>query len=1184
MQLLKMELRGFKSFADKTTLTFDKGITAIVGPNGSGKSNISDAVRWVMGEQNVRQLRGQKAEDIIFAGTEKRQPQGAAEVSLYFDNSDHALDLDFSEVAVTRRLFRSGESEFYINKRPCRLKDIHMLFASTGIGQDSMAVIGQNRVDRILNSKPEERRVIFEEVAGISRYKGRKQDGLRKIAETERNLERIQDMMSMLADRMGPLAEQAQKVKQFRALDSERISYEGTLTLQELRNCERLLSKAENYRLVALAEQTAAEKELAAIESQRQKLLQTMETEGERLRNLDAQALNAHNELDSMKSRRDAFAQRQATLKENEKELAEEKQVLQQKAVQLKEREVSLAEQQQQKKTELAAAEKGLALTEALAGKAEQQAEKAAADLEEVTAVNTARQQQVFVLQRDAEELRRRLQENNARYEEVKQTLQQQRDAWKQSLARWQDEETKCQAMKKEAQVYEAEAAAQRETLKKCETMMREAETAYRRLRGTVDSLTQRIRVLESMEQEHEGVGRPVKTVLDAQAPWRSGICGVVGEVCQIPIPYATALDVALGAAARYVITQTEKTAKAAILYLKERHAGRTTFLPLDTIKERTRTNDEERASKEAGILGFANELITYDAAYQSVFMSLLGKTLIAETMEVGSAVARKYRHRLRIVCLDGTQFNAGGSLTGGSMKAKESSLISRRVLLQELKEKAAAQQAQMEEAVRVGTAKRQEVEAARAAMEAAEEKQQHSTVELQKGTWQMTTAQKEAQQQEAAWHTADKQCESLLQVRADMQAKLLQKEQALAEVKASPTADTNALEEARRKALKEAESCRSMLTDGQIHTATLREQVRHIAEQRVQHKQNQAQHEADCDRLAQREAELRKRQDETKTMLLDLAAKITAKEAETQTHDTAKEAFYKAREDNFKHNQQLEAAGKAQRETLQQCGSRVHNADVQLEKYHGEIRRNEELLAMQGLTRQEAMDRRRDGSLKELHEKVKTLKQQIAGLGQINPNAEDDYEAAVKQQQFYDSQCDDLRESRTKLEAIVAEIDDAMAKQFRQAFQEIGKQFQQIFSRLFGGGTAHVVLTDTKDVLTAGVDIFIQPPGKKQQQLTLLSGGERALTVIALLLAFLAYHPAPFCLVDEVDAALDEANVERMARYLKNYSGNTQFIVITHRRKTMEAANTLQGVTMEERGVSRLLTVKVDELLEKGT
>lgn len=1184
MQLLKMELRGFKSFADKTTLTFDKGITAIVGPNGSGKSNISDAVRWVMGEQNIRQLRGQKAEDIIFAGTEKRQPQGAAEVSLYFDNSDHALDLDFSEVAVTRRLFRSGESEFYINKRPCRLKDIHMLFASTGIGQDSMAVIGQNRVDRILNSKPEERRVIFEEVAGISRYKGRKQDGLRKIAETERNLERIQDLMSMLAERMEPLAAQAQKVKQFRALDGERISYEGTLTLQELRNCERLLSKAENYRLASLAEQTDVEKKIAAIESQRQQLLQTMEKENEMLRNLDAQALNAHNELDSMKSRHDAFLQRQVTLQENEKELAEEKTVLQQKAVQLEKQEASLAEQQQQKETELAAAEKGLALTEALAGKAEAHAQKAAADLETVTAANTARQQQLFVLQRDAEELRRRLQENSARYEEVNQTLKQQRDAWKQSQTRGLAEEQKCQALQQEAQAYETQAAAQQKKLQASEAVMQEAENTYRHLRGTVDALTQRIRVLESMEQEHEGVGRPVKAVLDAHTPWRSGICGVVGEVCQIPILYATALDVALGAAARYVITQTEDAAKAAIAYLKERHAGRTTFLPLDTIRERTRTQDEIQAAKEKGILGFANELITYDAAYQPVFMSLLGKTLIAETMAAGSAVARKYRHRLRIVCLDGTQFHAGGSLTGGSMKAKESSLISRRVLLQELKEKAAAQQTKLADAVKVGTAKRQEVEAARTAMEAAEEKQQQIAVELQKSTWQMTTAQKEAAQQEAAWHAADTQCESLLQARADIQAELLQKEQALADAKTSPAADTHALEEARRKALEEAEACRSMLTDGQIHAATLREQVRHLEEQQTQHKQNQAQHEEDCSRLAQRQAELQKRQDETAHLLADLAAKITAKEAETQTHDTAKEAFYKAREDNFKRSQQLEAMGKTLQEKRQQCSSRVHNADLQLEKYHGEIRHNEELLTMQGLTRQEAMDRRRDGSLKELHEKVNALKQQIAGLGQINPNAEEEYEAAVKQQQFYDNQCEDLRESRTKLEAIVAEIDDAMAKQFRQAFQEIGKHFQQIFSRLFGGGTAHVVLTDTKDVLAAGVDIFIQPPGKKQQQLTLLSGGERALTVIALLLAFLAYHPAPFCLVDEVDAALDEANVERMARYLKNYSGHTQFIVITHRRKTMEAANTLQGVTMEERGVSRLLTVKVDELLEKGT
>ena len=391
MRLVKMELRGFKSFADKTTLVFDKGITAIVGPNGSGKSNISDAVRWVMGEQNVRQLRGQKAEDVIFAGTERRRPQGAAEVSLYFDNSDGTLDVDFAEVVVTRRLFRSGDSEYYINKRPCRMKDIHMLFADTGIGQDSMAVIGQNRVDRILNSKPEDRRIIFEEAAGISRYKGRKQEGLRKIAETERNVERIRDMMAMLEERLGPMKEQAETLQTFRQLDAERISYEGTLTLQELRNCERLLEKAENNRLAVLTERQDVVKALAEAEEKRSTLMAAMEREGETMRRLDSEARQVHTELDGMKSRREAFVQRKEALKERGAELDREERDWQKKKEDAAKRGLELQELSAQKTAELAAARKGLALTQALFGKAEEQARQAAAELEKVTPCSARR-------------------------------------------------------------------------------------------------------------------------------------------------------------------------------------------------------------------------------------------------------------------------------------------------------------------------------------------------------------------------------------------------------------------------------------------------------------------------------------------------------------------------------------------------------------------------------------------------------------------------------------------------------------------------------------------------------------------------------------------------------------------------------------------------------------------------
>ena len=1147
-----MELRGFKSFADKTTLVFDKGITAIVGPNGSGKSNISDAVRWVMGEQNVRQLRGQKAEDVIFAGTERRRPQGAAEVSLYFDNSDGTLDVDFAEVVVTRRLFRSGDSEYYINKRPCRMKDIHMLFADTGIGQDSMAVIGQNRVDRILNSKPEDRRIIFEEAAGISRYKGRKQEGLRKIAETERNVERIRDMMAMLEERLGPMKEQAETLQTFRQLDAERISYEGTLTLQELRNCERLLEKAENNRLAVLTERQDVVKALAEAEEKRSTLMAAMEREGETMRRLDSEARQVHTELDGMKSRREAFVQRKEVLKERGAELDREERDWQKKKEDAAKCGLELQELSARKAAELAAARKGLALTQALFGKAEEQARQAAAELEKVTASNSDRQQKLFVLQRDAED------SGDAAAQE--------------------------KALRQEASAAETAASSIRSQWEEAAQALQRIEDTYRRQRGQEDALAQRIRVLESMEQEHEGAGRPAKAVLDAKTGWRRQVCGLVGELCRIPPAYAAALDVALGAASRYIVTEDEQTAKAAIAYLKDRRAGRTTFLPLDTVKERRRTRDEEAASQEPGIVGFASDILTYDAAYAGIFASLLGKTLVADSVDAGSRTARKYGYRLRIVCLDGTQFNAGGSLTGGSLKAKEGSLISRRALLEDLKEQAVQLRAAKEQTAAQGRETRCKAEELKRSLDKQDEQSRTLQVELQKRQWQAASARQEAEKAQEELQRLDGQAEQLQQVRADMQAELVRQEEALAILEQTPAENTQELEAARTAALQEAEECRQTLTERQIAVATLEEQVRQAGEQMRRHCEETAQHGRDGEGLSDRRREWQARLTETETLLQELTEKIALKERETQQKDAEKEGFYRDREENFRQSQTLEQALAELRERERLCSERLSAANVQLEKYSGDIRRGEELLALQGLTRQEAMERRRDGSLKELHDRVADLKRRIAELGQINGNAEEEYQAALAQQEFYQKQCADLQESRAKLEDIVAEIDDAMTTQFRQALGEIGGHFQQIFSRLFGGGQAKAVLTDEQDVLNAGIEIMIQPPGKKKQQLSLLSGGERALTVIALLLAFLAYHPAPFCLVDEVDAALDEANVERMARYLKNYSGATQFIVITHRRKTMEAANTLQGVTMEERGVSRLLTVKVDELLEKGT
>ena len=956
------------------------------------------------------------------------------------------------------------------------------------------------------------------------------------------------------------------------------------MTLQELRNSERLLAKAENGRMTAEAEEQKAARELAAAEGKRKALLDAMAADDEKLRHLDEQAMVVHNELDSLVHRREACRQRQAELAENEAQAGADAEQLQQRQNAWQEQKEALQAQKAQKAAELEAARQALALTQTLFGQAEAKAEAAAKALQERVDANSKRSRDAFMLRRDSEDLRRRLEENDAACQQSLQQWEEKKKALKEAEARHQEAGTQQKDWQEKAAVFEEQALSLRHDARAKGQRLKQGEEEYRRLRGDIDAAAQRMRVLQSMEQEHEGLGRAVKVVLTASQPWRSRLCGAVGELCQIPSKFAVAIDVALGGAVRYVVAEDETSAKRAISYLKEKKAGRTTFLPLDILRGRTRTADEERAAGEPGMLGFASDVISYEPKYEKVFSSLLGKTLLADTMDTGSAVARKYGHRLRIVCLDGTQFNAGGSLTGGSTRNQEGSLISRRALMQELQETCRFGQQRLEALLAEGKDLRQQAEGAERDLAQAEEGLRQARQAADQARWQAGQEEKALADIRQTLAAFDERVEKLEKDRADMQARLVDKEAALSAMETGPAADVQQWQDACDAARAEAAQCRQTLTERQIAVAKLTEQVRHGDDQLRQHDTWQQELTAQEQALSQRRQDVVRRQEEAARLLTELSKNITVKEADTVRCDQAKEAFYRTRNESLKKSQALDGVVADLRRRHQEWQQRCHAAEVQLEKYKGDISHHEERLAMQGLSRQEAMERRRQGSLKELHDKVASLKAQITALGTINPAAEDEYKTALEKRDFYVRQCDDLKESREKLRTVVAEIDAAMAEQFAKAFKEIGVHFQDIFSRLFGGGTAHLALTDKEHILEAGVEIYIRPPGKKQQSLTLLSGGERALTVIALLLAFLAYHPAPFCLVDEVDAALDEANVERMARYLKNYSGATQFIVITHRRKTMEAANTLLGVTMEEKGVSRLLTVKVDELLKEGT
>lgn len=1002
VRLLKIVLRGFKSFAEKTTIELNEGITAIVGPNGSGKSNISDAIKWVLGEQNIRNLRGQKAEDIIFSGTEKRKPLGMAEVSLYFDNTDKSLDIEYNEVVITRRLYRSGDSEFYINKKSCRLKDIHHLFADTGIGRDSMAVIGQNKIDQILNSRPEERRLIFEEVSGISRFKGRKLEALKKIQETDRNIERISDMLHVLEEQLEPLAKKAEKTKEFQALDKERKTLEASLVLQRLRTAERILTKVENDHIRLVEEEAASAAETAKADAQ------------------------------LVEYRRDR-AQLESALKEIEQEY-----------------------------TTIRSSYEALRM-----------------------------QQQLRIEKID--DLRQRLQRMKEWASQIKvQEVEQ--------IQILQKLEAKVQELKQEWKTAQEEQQSFLQQVQERRTLVHQMRTKYEERKRLVDSkehhvlgLIQRIKVLDVMEKEGEGLSRAPKEVLKSTQPWRSFVCGAVAHLCEVPERYSVAIDAALGGTAQYIVTETEKAAKQAIQYLKERKGGRTTFLPIETIQEKAKVAEEDKVLQYPGVLGTALSVIGYDKKYERIFASLLGRIFIAKDLDTATAVAKAFRYCLRLVTLDGNQVNPGGSLSGGSMKQGEASLIGRHTLLHTLRKEVEEKTKELETYRTEVAQLESDLAKVRQALEEAEAIRQQQVVEAARLEVAVQGAEKDVSQEK---------------VRQEDQKKRWEAEE------------------------KEKVSLQRQWEEEQRRQEEGNDQERHLQQ---------------------------------------ALAQIEIKRTETYDQQRIqREAIEQLEKDTVELRNRLDKM----RQRSSEQTARIQRAKFDIEKEEAQL---QEL----GLTRQEAMDSRYVGTTEELQQEVGRIQAKIAMLGVINPNAQSEYEEAKNHVTFMTTQQEDLLGARERLMQILEEIDQAMASQFAEAFQEISTYFQDTFSQLFEGGTGSLALTDKEHILESGIEIYACPPGKKKQALTLLSGGERSLTVIALLFSFLAYKPAPFCLVDEIDAALDEANVARFSNYLKHYTEDTQFIVVTHRRRTMEAATMLQGVTMEEKGVSTLITVKFGDELE---
>ena len=1181
MQLLRLELKGFKSFADKTIVKFSPGMTAVIGPNGSGKSNITDAMKWVLGESNVRNLRGQKAEDIIFSGTEKRKPMSAAEVTLVFDNSDQQLDIDMAEVAITRRIYRTGESEFLINKRSCRLKDIHLLLADTGLGRDSMAIIGQNRIDAILNSKPEERRLIFEDVAGISRFKINKEDALRRIASTDRNMERVRDVMATIEEQLGPLSEKAEKTKKYMTLSRTKRDYDGALGFHHYKTSDRLLTRFENDNIAFKDEEIELQTELSKLEARRHELQSSSSKEQEQLklweaqytekqrdeerlsghlRLLEEQLKTARRELDETSMR---ISELEATQKGEEQQLRILNQLIQDESAQLVEKESNLEELEATYKKAVEDVRAEQAKFQSLQSDREAFEQR---QLEVVSAIETAKAS-IRSLEARKVESKNQCAILESEIAQVDSELQVARSEFEALGQKFNALSAQRQALVDDAKDAVMKAREERKELQKLRTQEQRAKG--------------RLELLAQWEEQHEGYLEGTKNILNGKGSWREQITGAVGDLFTVEEKYTTAIETALGGSVNHVVTTTARAAAEGVNYLKSIQGGRVTFLPMDSVKGKPY---DTPALHESCVLGTAVDCISFDNKYAHIFQYLLGRTLVVSSMDDAIGLQKKYNQQLRIVTLTGEQFQPGGSLTGGATKRKRASVLSRKEEAASLEQELVQIEEQIRSLIANLESLEKRVEETEKDQATLDESYQHTNLLYVASETKVQNIQNQLDRKKRVLHEEEQR---LVQIDIDLAtttANLKDQETALASLQEDHGMDGNqgALMGRLTVLQKVQQEAYEAFTEARLTCDTLRHTIQERESQREQRNQSIS---SIIERLTplrnllvsttQRyEEEIPKAQEVAEQELASATAEVERLRAlRDEAYDktsTGREEMESILSEQDRLNQRYKVVQ-----------GRLVDMEGKITRHRMDCERFIEELQELGFTLEDAQALRIEGSVNDWKDEQARLMAEIAELGPVNPNAVEEYEETKERYDFLTTQLADLDTAKTQLQAVITEMDKAMSTQLYDVLDVVGRRFQEVFSQLFGGGTAQIVLTDPDNILTGGIDFYIQPPGKKRQQLTLLSGGERALTVIALLFSFLDYRPAPFCVLDEVDAALDEANVERFSSYLNRVNKETQFIVVSHRKKTMEAAEVLQGVTMVERGVSRLLTVAFEDVKE---
>ena len=1170
MYLKKLELQGFKSFADKTVLEFMPGITTVIGPNGSGKSNISDAIRWVLGEQSMKSLRGSKTEDVIFAGTQNRKSLGFAEVSLVLDNSDQKLPIEYTEVTITRKLYRSGESGYYINKTPCRLKDVLELFMDTGIGKDGYSIIGQGKIDEILSNKSEERRHIFEEAAGIVKYRVRKAESEKKLEQTKLNLLRINDIISEIEANIEPTKLQAEKAKEFLRLRDELKSIEIGLFIHNINDYKKKIEEVVYNQDVFNTQLVRENERLSNIQELKEKLRASLDNITEQIEKM--QNLGFENEKKKEQIKADININLEKISNNNGNAERLDKEIIENdERLKVLEEEIN---QKNDKKTDLT-----------------ENKEKFVKELEEKEAELKKLTDKMSEKELDMETKKKKVEDNTDEKYEISNAISTLKANVENSNSRKKVVEEEIDVniseldasrmQKSEISQKFAEIEAKREKIKgslneidekrrESDAKLKEYDLKINQCESEIRMKDSRMKFLIETEKEKEGYIRSVKAILqdcEKDLSLKKGVHGVIANLISVPKEYETAIEMCLGTSMQNIVTDTEEDAKKLVEHLRRFNLGRASFLPITSVKGKKL----EKIKSERGVIGVASDLVGFDRKYEQIVLSLLGRTLIVDTMDNAIAIARKNSYGFRIVTLQGDVLNPSGAISGGSVSTKTVNILGRSREIEELEKK--VEKLKKDKAEYEGSIEDLLEEIAGLENELKDieivyaiEKQRVLSIEEA-----VSKVEKRLEKLRDEKKSIEEQLEINKQTQSDLNEKIAgideenQKLSAEIEEFANNNKETQTIVDDLNFDITNLKISVSSFDESEASINEIVERINNDIENLKKSSENKKEQKVKL-------VEENKRLEELNIKLTEDAENLVKEVSNSGTK------VEELKNDRIVKNQKLEEAEESfteQMEKIDDLKEQVNKADIKKSKYEVEL---EQIISKMWeeyeITPNDPGEYEEPKNVTEVQKQVNKLRSDMKELGSVNIDSIEEYRKLKERYDFMNEQRLDLETTMAKLRNVITDMTAVMKKQFEERFKVINKNFSEVFVELFGGGKAELKLTDEDNILESGIEIEVQPPGKKLQNMMLLSGGERAFTAIALLFAILKINPAPFCVLDEIEAALDDVNVYRFAEYLKKFAKESQFLVITHRKGTMEAANTVYGITMQENGISKLLSL----------